>query len=288
MLSTNKKILPILLSVLMLLSVFSVVPDVTAASGWSYSINGTTLTISGSGKMTDYANYMGAPWYGKDIDKIVIGEGITYVGNYAFANLRDLNSVSFPSSLKTIGKNAFYNCRALKSVKLNDSLEKIDENAFYYCYGLESIELGNSLKTIGKYAFGQCTVLNNVNIPTSVESIGSNAFAYCYGLTDMFIPRNVTYIGSSAFTGDVDLVITCYAGSYVVQYAKDNNITTKIIGDNYITVTVQNGNGASIGKDAVVELYDKSGNVIKTEKTEADGTCKFYEQDYKNTKTIVA
>ena len=72
MLSTNKKILPILLSVLMLLSVFSVVPDVTAASGWSYSINGTTLTISGSGKMTDYANYMGAPWYGKDIDKIVI------------------------------------------------------------------------------------------------------------------------------------------------------------------------------------------------------------------------
>lgn len=272
----------------MLFSTSSIAMSEINAAGWSYSINGTTLTISGSGKMTDYANYMGAPWYGKTIEKLVIGEGITYVGNYAFANLKDLNSVNFPSTLKTIGANAFYNCRKLTNVKFNDSLEKIGENAFYYCYGLETIELGNSLKTIGDYAFGQCTVINNINIPTSVEKIGANAFAYCYGLTDMFVPANVTYIGANAFAGDADLVITCYAGSYVVKYAKDNNIKTNIIGGKYITVTVQDGNGASIGEDAIVELYDKSGNIIKTEKTEADGTCKIYEQDYKDAKSIVA
>lgn len=273
----------------MLLSVFSVVPDVTAASGWSYSINGTTLTISGSGKMTDYANYMGAPWYGKDIDKIVIGEGITHIGNYAFANLKNLNSVSFPSSLKTIGKNAFYNCRNLESIKLNDSLEKIDENAFYYCYGLESVEFGNSLKIIGKYAFAQCSALDNVVLPNSVTAIEENAFAYDYGLTYILIPSSVTDIGAGVFVSDSKVVIYCEKGSYAEQYAKDNSIPYKYItGSDVIEITVKTENGVNCGAGATVKLYNKNGSEIANGTTDSNGICKFNKTQYNGAETITA
>ncbi len=63
---------------------------------WSYE--GTTLTISGTGAIADY-EYGEAPWidYAEEITSLVIEKGITSIGNNAFAGCEKLNSVQYPS-----------------------------------------------------------------------------------------------------------------------------------------------------------------------------------------------
>lgn len=55
---------------------------------WEVTAEGV-LTISGSGEMKDFADSSSAPWYEKEstITSIVIGEGVTSIGNYAFCGL---------------------------------------------------------------------------------------------------------------------------------------------------------------------------------------------------------
>lgn len=78
---------------------------------WSYDEDACTLTISGSGAMWDYAasGENLPPWldYCRDIEVLVLEEGVTTIGAYAFIGCRNLYSVSLPSTLTTIGAKAF-------------------------------------------------------------------------------------------------------------------------------------------------------------------------------------
>ena len=77
---------------------------------WHLNDNGV-LTITGKGEMIDYSNYYNrAPWYGYDIKRIIIGDGITAIGSSAFAYCSELTSVTIPNSVTKIGYYAFYNC----------------------------------------------------------------------------------------------------------------------------------------------------------------------------------
>ena len=61
----------------------------------TWSLEGTVLTISGSGRMADYGSTT-APW-GKDITEVIIKSGVTYIGASAFSNCTMLEKVT-PSS----------------------------------------------------------------------------------------------------------------------------------------------------------------------------------------------
>ena len=100
-------------------------PDLT----WHLTDNGV-LTISGKGKMYDYSSLNGAPWHDYDIKRIIIGDGITRIGGYAFFNCSALTSVTIPNSVTTIGEYAFFNCSALTSVTIPNSVMTIGYNAF--------------------------------------------------------------------------------------------------------------------------------------------------------------
>lgn len=67
---------------------------------------GGTLTISGTGDMTDYNS--SAPWatIQGSIKAIVIEEGVTSIGDYAFRHC-PFSTISFPSTLKRIGAGSF-------------------------------------------------------------------------------------------------------------------------------------------------------------------------------------
>ena len=131
----------------------------------------SVLTISGTGAMTDYDSDENAPWfeyrYRSTIKSIVINDGITNIGNYAFRECENLISVEMPNSIKGIG-----------------------ERAFQYCDKLTSIELPNSVTSIGFYAFGSCTGLTSITIPASVTNIGNLAFSYCIGITSIIVENN--------------------------------------------------------------------------------------------------
>ena len=122
---------------------------------WHLADNGV-LTITGKGEMYDYSLYNRAPWGKSDIKRIIIGDGITTIGVFAFYKCSALTSVTIPNSVTEIGRSAFEDCRVLTSVTIPNSVTKI-----------------------GRGAFSSCSALTSVTIPSSVTEIGGSAFSGC-------------------------------------------------------------------------------------------------------------
>ena len=92
-----------------------------------------TLTISGTGEMQNYIldNSDVSPWSGQsDINKVIIEEGVTSIGENAFNGCKGIAEISLPDSLTKIENYAFENCPALKSVEIPASVTTIGERAF--------------------------------------------------------------------------------------------------------------------------------------------------------------
>jgi len=155
---------------------------------WSLDDAGV-LTVSGTGAMTDYAfdssiQGTNAPWYShkEAITTVVIGEGITYVGSYAFMNLERVTSVNLPSTLVKIGGHSFQHLRQLTSVILPDGLNMIGEYAFYGSTFAE-LHLPSNLKTLSFFAISAQKVyidtlqhwLNLELLPDTVNWISESA-----------------------------------------------------------------------------------------------------------------
>ena len=153
---------------------------------WRLSDDGT-LTISGTGDMADYDGN-GAPWFDfySQVKTVVIENGVTSIGEYAFYKCSSLTSVTIPDGLTSIGNGAFEHCARLTSVTIPNSVTRIGEYAFYDCTSLTSVTIPNSVTSIGEYAFCDCTSLTSVTIPASVTSIGWRAFYNCSALTDVY------------------------------------------------------------------------------------------------------
>ena len=149
-----------------------------------------------------------------EITDLVIPDGVTTIGNYAFFYCSSLSSVTIPASVTSIGDYAFYDCSGLKKVIVKDlaawcsiSFGNSWANPLYYAHHLYTDEnteitdlvIPDGVTTIGNYAFYYCSSLSSVTIPEGVTSIGSGAFNRCSGLSSVTIPEGMTSIGSYAF-----------------------------------------------------------------------------------------
>ena len=76
---------------------------------WYLTDNGV-LTISGKGEMNDYSFDNRSPWSKSDIKRIIIGDGVTTIGEFAFNNCSTLTSVTIPNSVTKIGRGTFSGC----------------------------------------------------------------------------------------------------------------------------------------------------------------------------------
>jgi hypothetical protein len=120
---------------------------------WSLSDDGTVLTISGRGKMTDYSGsaYSGAvipPWSthmyeagNSRIKQVILPEGITSIGDCAFEKCNSLSIINIPDSVISLGSNAFTCCVSLNSIQIPDSVEIIESYAFSECNNLDNITI---------------------------------------------------------------------------------------------------------------------------------------------------
>ena len=151
--------------------------------------------------MLNYDSPADVPWYNyqEKIEDVIIKDGVTSIGDYAFCFCRSLTSVTIPNSVTSIGNYAFENCSGLTSITIPNSVTSIGDYAFENCTSLTSVTIPNSVTSIGNYAFSDCTSLTSVTIPNSVTSIGISAFDNCSGLTSITIPNSVTSIGNCAF-----------------------------------------------------------------------------------------
>ena len=116
--------------------------------------NDLTLTISGSGNMTDFSE-SSTPWASEraKITRVVVEDGITSVGSYAFCSFSKLTDVSLSDSITYIGGRGFEKCTALKSVTIPDCVISIGEGAFDGCDSLKSLIIPDSVTSIDWAAF---------------------------------------------------------------------------------------------------------------------------------------
>ena len=130
--------------------------------------------------------------FGSQVEKYIIGDNVTAIGNYAF-----------------------YGCSGLTSIEIPNSVTTIEGGAFGSCTGLTSVTIGNSVATIGKYAFQNCSGLSYLIIPNNVESIGAEAFSGCYSLkavkSEGMTPASIS--DNSAFPNRADIVLCVPNGS---------------------------------------------------------------------------
>ncbi len=107
----------------------------------SWTLENGTLTISGEGAMRSYGRRSDVPWYGyiDEIREVVVEEGVSLIGNYAFAGCTELEKITLADSIRSIGTAAFTGCRSLKEITLPENLEKIGNYAFNNCSALELV-----------------------------------------------------------------------------------------------------------------------------------------------------
>ena len=168
------------------------------------------------------------------ITKITIPEGVTSIGDNAFALCYELISLTVPNSTTNIGAQAFTDCQRLMTLSLGENVAHIGERAFAFCYALHRISvnpansfysdldgilfhksktelirfpsrkvyfqgsLPATLTSIGEGAF-ESLAFTRFEIPSGVLNIASNAFIYCYALTNVVIPASVQQIGEDPF-----------------------------------------------------------------------------------------
>lgn len=146
---------------------------------WKLDDQGT-LTIFGTGVMTSFSE-SNVPWknFRSSITSIVIEEGITKVGSYAFYGCTKTTSVSIPETVFMLDSYSFYNCDGLKSITLPNSLKIIGNSTFFDCSGLTNVTIPDGVTSIGEYAFNTCSSLKAISIPHSVTSVGKHAFTNC-------------------------------------------------------------------------------------------------------------
>lgn len=170
---------------------------------WSYNETTKTLTITGSGAMTDYAAAADRPWhtFRADVESIVVPDGLTNIGAYAFSGCKMVN-FTIPASVTSIGKYAFNYCSALTAIDIPAGVTTIGRSAFDYCNALASINLPEGLTSIGQRAFAVCKSLATISIPSTVTTLGQYTFAWCYNLQSATIGGGVTTIPQWAFFND--------------------------------------------------------------------------------------
>ncbi len=252
-------------------------------------INEVTLTISGTGSMTNYSSSSKAPWYASrsTITKIVIENGVTSIGDYAFYGLSKVKSIQMPSSIRTIGEWAFVNCDSLTAVSIGKNVGTIGDFAFYSCDSLESITVDSnnsnfscdinsvlfdktkttliqypagafrtsytvpdSVKNIADRAFSATKYLNTITLGAGVESLGEDVFFEAYSLKNFSVSVSNNY-----FSSDSNGVLYNKNKTLLVQYPVGNERTSYTIPTGVKSI----GYGAFAGCEYLTKLTIPNG-----------------------------
>ena len=135
---------------------------------------------------------------GEDND-VVIPDGVISIGDFAFSDCANLESISIPDSVTSIGVGVFSECERLSNVSLPKAITRIENNLFQWCKSLKGINIPESVKEIGSSAF-YGTKLKEIVIPHGVNLIEDNAFANCHELSSIDISEDVSVIGHAVFS----------------------------------------------------------------------------------------
>ncbi len=246
---------------------------------WELDDSGT-LTISGTGEMPNWIAGRATPWNTwsneKKITNVIIGNGITSIGDSAFEELPNLKSVTLNGDIQYIGKYAFNRCFNLKMRKLvlPNSVTTIEDSAFFGC-NISIIELPNSVSYIGEKAFAFSENLEEIRINNEYYTF-SNGCLYDSKKTkllqciksesDIIIPNSVKTIGRWAFyfyNGD-DGSITIPCTVTIPKTITEIESLAFWIGGLNITNVYYNGTESEWNNISIDSSNDKLTNAART------------------------
>lgn len=191
---------------------------------WSYGCTDKKLTINGTGAMTDYDNPMNLPWYSyyKEIETVIIGDGVTHIGSNAFWFLQKVTAVTIPGSVTSIGDHAFSSCTSLTGVTLPGDVTSIGKSAFSNCGTITEIKLDSTktVPTLGDYALNGCSNNMKVVVPPEMKEAYLTAEGWWADHKDKIVPAKTTS-GHGSYGDNLGINIT---------WTLDNNGTLTISG----------------------------------------------------------
>ena len=210
----KKILLTLFLAIFMATTTYSAPALIPGSTTVYWEVTGNTLSITGTGDMPDIVDFIFQPWGASrySITQLNIADGITAIGNFAFAGTSNLTgTLVIPDNVKTIGGYAFNTCLDLEGLVLGRSLDSIGPEAFSSCISLKgTVVIPDNVKTIGANAFRNCPQLENIIIGSAVETIGNYAFRDCYGLKSIkALPVTPPIVNENAFDGDPAWVPNC-------------------------------------------------------------------------------
>ena len=192
-----KRFLSIVLACVLLVSVCSLrvlAENSACGDNVTWTLENGTLTISGSGDMYNF-QASAKPWINarRAISSIVVTEGVTSIGEFAFSNCKNVTSVSLPGGLTRIGKMAFAGLDKLTELVIPGGVTVIGELAFMECTQLRSIALPASLTEIASSAFSDCPSLTEVNFQGTQAQWAGIRIATQYGGNDALLNANLHF-----------------------------------------------------------------------------------------------
>ncbi len=123
------------------------VPEISAAGSDDFQMNRDVLV-----------EYIGTA------SSVSISDTVKEIGEEAFANNLNLNTISCGNNVKKIAHGAFANCTYLNKAVISDSVEEIDSAAFSGCRNLSKVRIGKNVKVIGDGVFAGCNALKSITI----------------------------------------------------------------------------------------------------------------------------
>ncbi len=154
-----------------------------------------------------------------NLQSVVISNGMDSVGDCAFSECTALQQVTFLDGCRIVGESMFSGCTALKEIQLTDTIESIGGMAFNGCSALKKITIPKGVTVIEGYTFYKCSQLKQVNIPDTVVTIKGGAFYECTSLEVLVFPESVTSVSSSMFFKSTNLKTFCYPAALKEEFA---------------------------------------------------------------------
>lgn len=163
--------------------------------GAQWRIFGATLTLSGSGSVYsgDAEGRLRSQWaddFGTSITKIVVEDGVTEIGDYAFCQMEAVKSVTLSNTVTRIGDWAFADCTSLTEIQMTQNLQEIGYFAFGRCASLEAIDIPDTLLRVSGSEFSGCESLKKVVLPDAFTYLHCT-FEDCYSLEEAVLPATV-------------------------------------------------------------------------------------------------
>jgi len=207
------------------------------------------LTISGSGRMVDYASAYATPWanYRNRIYDLRLSDDITYIGNYSFYRMFKYSTepsrlpsvavkgtgrfekLTLPKNLKEIGAHAFGGIGLVGEIVLPEGLEIIGDSAFLGCGGVIYNQYGSCLEDFSDGLTNNPSIPDStINIPSTVTYIGAHAFESAKFTNEIRIPLATWRNG----LGDMAFAYSKFTGSLIVPEG-----VTEVTGDSPFSLT---------------------------------------------------